>query len=357
MGIDRRKAEALLDRVVSELGAALTVPLVVIGDRLGLFRTLGARGASTADELADAAGLNARSVHEWLSAQAASGFVDYEAASGRFSLSPEQRAVFADEASPVSMLGGFELAAGAVRGYPAVLDAFRAGGGVDWGAQCPEVSSGVARFFRPAYATHLIRSWIPALGDVEAKLDRGARVADVGCGLGFSTHLMARRFPNSEFVGFDSHDPSIEAARRMAAETGVGERCHFETGTASTFPSGPWDLVTFFDCLHDLGDPIGAADHVRQTLSPHGTWMVVEPHAGDALHENANPVGRMFYAASTLVCTQAALADSGKLALGAQAGEATIRRVLAAGGFGDVSRVAESRFHLVLRARVGSTPH
>jgi ubiquinone/menaquinone biosynthesis C-methylase UbiE len=351
MPIDREKTQALLDRILGELGAALTVPLVVIGDRLGLYRALVEHGPLDAEELARHTGTHARYVREWLSAQSAAGFVDYDADQDRFSLTPEQAAIFADERSPVSMLGGFELAAGAVRGYENILDAFRTGAGVGWGEQHSDVCSGTGRFFRPAYANHLVRHWIPALDGVQEKLKRGGRVADVGCGLGHSTMLMARAFPESEFTGIDPHPASVESARAAAAEAGLSERCRFEVASAFDLPGRDYDLITFFDCLHDMGDPAGAATHMRECLAEDGCWMVVEPLAGDRLAENQTPVGRMFYAASTLVCTPASLAEDVGLGLGAQAGEARLREVIQAGGFGRVRRAAETKFNLVLEAR------
>ncbi|MFP6665037.1 MAG: class I SAM-dependent methyltransferase [Deltaproteobacteria bacterium] len=351
MPIDREKTQALLDRIVGELGAALTVPLVVIGDRLGLYRALAEHGPLDAAALARHTGTHTRYIREWLSAQSAAGFVQYNAGQDDFSLAPEQAAIFADEKSPVSMLGGFELAAGAIRGYENILDAFRTGAGVGWGEQHPDVCSGTGRFFRPAYANHLVRHWIPALEGVQEKLQRGARAADVGCGLGHSTLLMARAFPASEFLGIDLHPASVENARAAAAKAGLSERCRFEVASAHDLPGRDYDLITFFDCLHDMGDPIGAAAKMRACLAPDGCWMVVEPLAGAGLAENQTPVGRMFYAASTLVCTPASLSEDVGLGLGAQAGEARLREVILAGGFAHVRRAAETKFNLVLEAR------
>ncbi len=351
MRIDREKARTLLDRIVNELGAALTVPLVVIGDRMGLYRDLASSGPLCADELAHRTGANARYVREWLAAQTAAGFVDFDADADAYSLSPEQAAIFANESSPISMQGGFELAAGAIGGYERILDAFQSGEGVGWATQHSDVCSGTGRFFRPAYVSHLVHHWLPALDGVETRLRHGARVADVGCGLGHSTLLMARAFPKSTFVGFDAHAESIECARRDARAAGLAHRVRFEVGLATDFPGRDLDLVTFLNCLHDLGDPVGAARHVRASLADDGCWMVVEPRAGDRLEDNCTPIGRMFYAASTLVCTPASLSEDVGAGLGAQAGEAALRSVIEAAGFENVRRAAETPFSLVLEAR------
>lgn len=355
MRIDREKTRDLLDRIIGELGAAMTAPLVVLGDRLGLFREL-ATGPLTVDALAEATDTNPRYVREWLCAQVAAGFVQFDPTERTFGLSPEQSEIFADESSPISMLGGFELATGAICDYPQLLADFRSGDGIGWDKKHQDVSSGTGRFFRPAYASHLVRHWLAAMEGIEARLRDGGKVADVGCGLGHSTMLMARAFPRSTFVGFDVHQKSIEAARATCRAAGLAERCHFEVGRATEFGGRDWDLVTFLNCLHDLGDPLGAARHVRSRLRAGGSWMIVEPRAGDALEENLGSVGRMYYAASTLVCTPASLSESVQTALGAQAGEARLRELLAQAGFEDVRRVAETHFSLVLEARRTEKP-
>ena len=266
-------------------------------------------------------------MREWLAGQAAAGYVDYDPATGRYSLSAEHAVALTDENSPACVLGGFQGMGAAIRATPKVLEAFRTGKGVGWHEHDPDLFLGTERFFRPGYNAHLVSEWIPALDGVKAKLEAGARVADVGCGHGASTIILAKAFPRSTFVGFDYHPPSIERARERATEAGVADRTKFEVASAKSFP-GSYDLVAFFDCLHDMGDPVGAAAHVRQSLGKDGTWLLVEPRAGDHVHENLHPLGRLFYSVSTLVCTQASLSQEVGAALGAQAGEARLRDVL-----------------------------
>jgi SAM-dependent methyltransferase len=349
--IDEAKLHEFVGRMLGDLGGAVSVALVRIGDALGLYRALRDGGPATSAELAARTGLAERYLREWLSQQAASGYLSYDPASHRFALSPEQAAVLADEDSPVYMAPAFDIAAALLDNQPKVQAAFRTGEGVSWGDQAACLFCATARFFRPGYAANLVQSWLPALDGVVAKLQRGARVADVGCGHGVSTALMAQAFPNAEFVGFDFHPASVEAARAHAREHGVDGNTRFEVGTAKDYP-GRYELVTFFDCLHDLGDPAGAAQHVRETLAPDGTWMIVEPMAGDRLEDNLNPVGRLYYAGSTMICVPTSLAQEVGAAFGAQAGEARLREaVVSGGGFSQFRRAAETPFNMVLEAR------
>jgi len=347
--VDATRLERYLSKVLDDFGAAASAPLVLIGDRLGLFRALADGAPMTPEELASATGTAERYVREWLAAMAASGYVEFDRDTRRFGLSPEQVAVFADPKSPVLMTGGFYSLSSVFADASKVTDAFRTGDGIEWGAHDGCLFCGVERFYRPSYEANLVDSWLPALDGVVEKLRHGARVADVGCGHGASTLLMARAFPDSGFVGYDIHEPSIARARRLAEGAGL-KNLSFEVGTAKDFP-GTWDLVTFFDCLHDMGDPVGAAAHVRESLADGGTWMVVEPMAGDRLEENLHPIGRIFYSFSTTVCTPTALSQEVGLALGAQAGEVKLRDVIRAGGFESVRRATATPFSLVLEAR------
>jgi SAM-dependent methyltransferase len=341
----------LVNQAVGDFGSILTGALVVLGDRLGLYRALAAADKPlTSAELAQQAGCTERYVREWLNGQAASGYVTYTG-SGRYTLTAEQATLFTDETSPACVVGGFQAMLAATRAVDRLTDAFRTGEGVGWHEHHHDLFHGTERFFRPGYIANLADAWIPALDGVEDKLTRGAHVADVGCGYGASTIIMAQRFPASTFVGFDYHEPSIEAARKAAAEAGLTDRVRFEVASAKSYPGTDYDLVAFFDCLHDMGDPAGAAAHVRQSLVDDGTWMIVEPFAHDDVADNLTPVGRVFYSASTLICTPASLAQEVGAALGAQAGEARLREVVTAGGFSRFRRAAESPFNLVLEAR------
>jgi SAM-dependent methyltransferase len=293
-----------------------------------------------------------RYVREWLNSQAAAGFVTYDAETGRYRLTDEQAYALADESSPVFIPGAFQIISSVVKDEPRIAEAFRSGKGFGWHEHEAGLFEGTERFFRPNYAAHLVQSWIPALDGVEEKVRSGARVADVGCGHGASTLLMAQAYPRSSFVGFDYHKGSIESARQRAADAGLADRVRFEVASAKDFPGSDYDLVAFFDSLHDMGDPVGAASHVRESLAADGTWMIVEPRAGDSVEENLNPVGRVFYSASTLICTPASLAQEVGLALGAQAGEARLRRVASEAGFTRIRRAAETPFNMVLEARV-----
>jgi SAM-dependent methyltransferase len=348
--MDPAKLEAFVNRALGDLGSALTASLVVIGDKLGLYRAMAGAGPVSSSELARRTDTNERSVREWLAAQAAAGYLDYDAATGRYSLSEEHAVALTDEESPACVLGGFQGMTAAMRATAKVIDAFRSGKGVGWHEHDPDLFIGTERFFRPGYNAHLISEWIPALDGVRAKLEGGARVADVGCGHGASTVILAKAFPNSTFAGFDYHAPSIERARERAEQAGVSDRVRFEVASAKSFP-GSYDLVAFFDCLHDMGDPVGAAAHVRESLGRDGTWLLVEPFAHDEVKDNLNPLGRIFYSVSTLVCTQASLAQEVGAALGAQAGEARLRKVLSDAGFTRVRRATETPFNLVIEAR------
>jgi SAM-dependent methyltransferase len=348
--MDEKKLQAFIENAVGEASATFNAALVVIGDKLGLYKALAAADGLEPAELAQRTGTAERYVREWLAAQAAGGYVHFDPASGRYSLTPEQAFALADPNGP-DVPGIFCSATAVHRAEEKITEGFRTGRGVGWHEHHPLLFQGTERFFRPGYAANLVQSWIPALDGVKEKLEAGARVADVGCGHGSSTILMARAYPRSTFIGFDYHPPSVERARQAAAEAGVADRVRFDVGAAKTYPGTDYDFVTFFDCLHDMGDPVGAARHVRESLASDGTWMIVEPFAHDDLADNLNPVGRLFYAASTLICTPASLSQEVGLALGAQAGEARLRQVVESGGFRRFRRAAETPFNLVLEAR------
>lgn len=350
MDIDQAKLNDFLGRAVVDIGATLHAGLVVIGEKLGLYKALAGAPLLPA-ELAQKTGTTERYVREWLNAQAAGGYVMYEADTGRYSLSPEQAFTLANEDSPAYLPGAFQLVTAAVKSEPQITAAFRSGAGFGWHEHDHGLFEGTERFFRPNYVGNLVSSWIPALNGVEEKLRRGARVADIGCGHGASTILLAQAYPKSQFFGFDYHGPSIEAARKAAAKAGVSDRVTFQQAAAKDFPGTGYDLVAFFDCLHDMGDPVGTATHVLRSLAPNGTWMIVEPFAGDRPEDNFNPVGRVFYSASTLICTPASRSQEVGLALGAQAGEGRIRDVVTRGGFGSFRRASETAFNLVFEAK------
>jgi 2-polyprenyl-3-methyl-5-hydroxy-6-metoxy-1,4-benzoquinol methylase len=350
--VDPAKLEQFVFRAVEEVGATLNAALVVMGDKLGLYRALAdGNGGLSPAELAERTGTTERYVREWLNAQAAGGFVAYEPDSGRYSLEPEQAVALTEPDSPAFLPGFFQLAIGSVLDSPRITEAVRSGAGVGWHDHVHDVHDGCERFFRPGYNANLIGGWLPALDGVVDKLERGARVADVGCGHGASTILMAEAFPRSTFTGSDYYAGSIETARARAEAAGVADRVSFAMEPAQAYGGGPYDLVTMFDCLHDMGDPVGAARHVRSTLAADGTWMIVEPNAGDRVEDNLNPVGRAYYGFSTLLCTPASLSQDVGLALGAQAGEARIRDVVEAAGFTRFRRAAETPFNLVFEAR------
>jgi SAM-dependent methyltransferase len=349
--LDEQKLMQFVFRAVDEVGATLNAALVVMGDKLGLYRALAGAGPLTPAELAARTGTAERYVREWLNAQAAGGYVAYDPDTARYTLPPEQAVALTDEENPAYLPGFFQIALGSVLDSPRITQAVRSGDGFGWHEHVHDVHEGCERFFRPGYNANLIGAWLPALDGVVAKLERGARVADVGCGHGASTILMAQAFPRSSFVGSDYHDGSIATARTRAEHAGVADRVRFETAPAAAHPGRDYDLVTMFDCLHDMGDPVGAARHVRELLAPDATSMIVEPAAGDRVEDNLNPVGRAYYGFSTLLCTPASLAQEVGLALGAQAGEARIRAVVESAGFTRFRRVAETPFNHVYEAR------
>jgi len=348
--MDEDRFNELLHHFVGDLGATIGAGGIVVGDQLGLYKALAVR-PQRPDELAAATGTSPRYVEEWLRGQAAGGYVTYDADAASYSLSEEQAFALTDPDGPVFLPGAFQLALGALKATPRITEAFRTGDGIGWHEQDTDVFVGCERFFRPGYAANLVDSWIPALDGVEAKLAAGGMVADVGCGLGASTLLMAKAYPQSTFAGSDYHDGSIEIARKNAADQGVGHRVGFEVAGAGEFHGGPYDLVTTFDCLHDMGDPVGAASHVRQRLDPDGTWLIVEPMAGDSVEANLNPVGRVYYSFSAYLCVPNAVSQGGARTLGAEAGEEAIRRVTAEAGFTRFRRAAETPFNIVYEAR------
>jgi SAM-dependent methyltransferase len=349
--VDHEKLTRFVFRAVDEVGATLNTALVVMGDRLGLYRALAETGPLTPAELASRTGTAERYVREWLNAQAAGGFIDYDPETQRYTLPPEHALALTDASSPAYLPGFFQIALGSVLDSPRITEAARTGVGIGWHDHVHDVHVGCERFFRPGYNANLVSSWLPALDGVVDKLQRGATVADVGCGHGASTILMAQAFQNSMFFGFDYHEGSIATARERAVEAGVTDRVHLEVAPASSFSDHNYDLVTMFDCLHDMGDPLGAARHVREVMAADGAWMIVEPAAGDRVEDNLNPVGRAYYGFSTLLCTPASLSQEVGLALGAQAGEAHIREVVTSAGFTRFRRVAETPFNAVYEAR------
>ena len=347
-GYDETKLNAFVGQVVGDMGAAMHAALVVIGDKLGLYKAMAGAGPLTPTELARKTDTSERYVREWLNANAASGFVTYDPATARYTLPPEQ----AFALTVMDVPGAFQIISACFKDEPKITQAFRTGDGVGWHEHDANLFFGTERFFRPNYAANLISKWIPALEGMEERLKRGASVADVGCGHGASTMLMAKAFPRSRFSGFDYHSGSIEYARHVAGRDGLLDQISFEVASSKSYPAnGGYDLVTFFDCLHDMGDPIGAAKHVRSTLKPDGTWMIVEPFANDLTHENHNAVGRIYYSASTMICTPASLAQEVGAALGAQAGEKRIRKVAEEAGFTRFRRAAETPFNLVFETR------
>ena len=349
--LDEAKLHAFVGKMVGEVGAALTGALVLIGDRLGLYRALAQHGPMTSEELARKTETHERYVREWLANQAASGYLEYDPHTTKFTLPPEHQPVLADESSPVLLCGLYQIAQTLFADEPAIAQAFKTGKGVGWHEHDARLFPATERFFRPGYNAHLISEWIPALDGVDAKLRAGASVADVGCGHGTSTIVMAQAYPKSNFVGYDYHAESIAAARRAAERAGLADRVRFEVASAQAFPGSGYDFITCFDCVHDMGDPVGAATHMREALAPDGTFMMVEPFANDKLEDNLNPVGRVFYAASTILCTPASLAQDVGLGLGAQAGEARMRAVFTEGGFTRFRRATETPFNLVFEAR------
>ncbi len=351
MAIDQAKLQTFVDdKMLPEAAAAMSVVMALIGDKTGLFRAMAGAGPLTSEALAARSGTHERYVREWLSALAAADWVDYDAAAHTFELTPEQAEVFANDDSAENFQGTFEVIDSLFRDHDKIVDAFKTGAGVGWGEHSQCLFSGTERYFKPAYVKHLVADWIPALDGIAARLAAGATVADVGCGRGASTIILAQAFPNSTFAGYDFHAASIDHARAEAARAGIAN-AEFARATAKDYPGGDYDLIAFFDCLHDMGDPVGAAAYAHASLKPDGTLMIVEPFAHDTLQENLTLVGRMYYAGSTCVCTPASTSQEVGLALGAQAGEARLRDVATAAGFGHFRRAAETRFNLILEAR------
>jgi SAM-dependent methyltransferase len=349
--MDLEKLMTFMGKLVGDLGAMASVGPMLIGEKLGLYKALATAGPMSPGELAAATGTNERYVREWLCSQAASEFVEYDAVTQKFSMTEEKAAALAHEGSPVYFLGAVELAVAMMKSEPRILEAFKTGQGVGWHEHDACLFRATERFFRPGYMRHLMTEWIPSLQGVQSKLEAGANVADVGCGHGASTILMAQAFPKSRFYGFDYHRPSIDNARRAAEAAGVADRVTFDVASAKDYPRNDYALVAFFDCLHDMGDPVGASRHVHSTLAEDGVWMVVEPFAGDKVEDNLNPIGRVYYSASTFLCTPASKSQEVGLALGAQAGEARLKTVIAEGGFSQIRRAAETPFNIVLEAR------
>lgn len=352
MNINEEKLNQLLGKFVGDLGATIHAGSIVIGEKLGLYKAMATPNERvTAGELANRTQTNERYIREWLNAQAASGYVEYDAEADAYYMTDEQSFVMTNENNPAYLPGAFILATSALRAVPDLVDRYKTGEGFGWHEHHEDLFRGTELFFRPGYIANLVSSWIPALDGVKEKLETGAHVADVGCGLGASTILMAQAFPNSKFVGFDYHDKSITAASATAEDAGVADRVRFQVAASKDYPGSGYDLVTFFDCLHDMGDPIGAASHVRSTLKDDGTWMIVEPFANDEHADNHNPVGRVYYSASSLICTPASRSQEVGLGLGAQAGEKRLRDVVTQGGFTRFRRATETPFNMVLEAR------
>jgi SAM-dependent methyltransferase len=349
--VNETKLHEFMMKAVGEMGAAMNAALILVGDKLGIYKAMAGAGPMSSEEIAAKTKTHERYVREWLAAQSAGGFITYDSFTKKYTLPPEQALALADENSPVFLPGFFEIVSACIKDEPKVTEAFRTGKGLGWHEHDHCLFAGTERFFRPNYRAHLIGEWIPALGDVDSRLKAGAKVADVGCGLGTSTILMAQAYPKSTFVGFDYHPASIEMARNAAGKAGLSERVKFEVAPAKEYPGEGYQLVAFFDCLHDMGDPEGAARHVRKTLDPGGAWMIVEPFANDKLEDNLNPIGRVFYAASTMLCTPASLSQEVGLGLGAQAGEGRLSKILKSAGFTRVRRAAETPFNVVLEAR------
>jgi 2-polyprenyl-3-methyl-5-hydroxy-6-metoxy-1,4-benzoquinol methylase len=348
---DPTKLDALVGRLFGDIGACASGALVMLGDHLGIYKAMARLGPATPAEIADAVGAKERYIREWLSAQAAADYVEFDKWTGKFSVSPEQATVFANEDSPAFMSGAFEVIASMWRDEPKIGAAFKSGKGVGWHEHDACLFCGTERFFRPGYNAHLVNEWIPALDGVEARLKAGAKVADVGCGHGASTVLMAKAYPNSRFTGFDYHAGSIDRAKLVAAEAGVADRVDFQVAAAASYPGKDYDLVCIFDALHDMGDPVGAAKHIRETLKPDGVWMLVEPFANDDLADNLNPVGRVYYSASTMICTPNAQSQGGRYTLGAQVPDATWAAIMADGGLTRFRRVTQTPFNRVFEIR------
>jgi 2-polyprenyl-3-methyl-5-hydroxy-6-metoxy-1,4-benzoquinol methylase len=351
MTIDEARLEEFVNQVAGDFGAALHASTVVVGDKLGLYRTLAEIGPTNAAALAAAADCDRRLVQEWLDAQYVSGYCRYSAQTGTYWLSPEQALVLADQNSPAFLAGAMTIAASTAKDEEKVREAFKTGAGLGWHEHHHDLFHGTERLFKPGYVANLVSQWIPALDGVEARLQTGGTVADLGCGHGASTILLAQSFPNATVTGFDYHQGSIDVARKRAAEAGVADRARFEVASAQDFPGQGYDLVCIFDALHDMGDPLGAARHIRQALGQDGTWLLVEPMAGEAVDDNVNPMGRIFYAASTFICTPAAQSQTGGYALGSQVPEATLAQVATDAGFTRFRRATETPFNRVFEVR------
>lgn len=351
MPVDQGKLEARLFATVGDMAAAVSSAAALVGHKAGLYQAMAGAGSMTSRQLAEATGTRERYVREWLNNQAAGDYVSYDPEGGTYTLSDEQAMLMADPDSAVYMAGGFDIIAAIWDSADRIEEAFSTGEGVGWHEHHPRLFPGTEAFFRPGYRAHLVSEWIPALDGVEEKLREGARVADVGCGHGASTILMGEAYENSIFTGFDYHEASIKAAKKSAAEAGVADRVKFEVADAAGYPGGDYDLVCFFDCLHDMGDPVGAARQAREALRPDGTVLLLEPYAGGRVEDNLNPIGRLYYGASTFLCTPNSLSQPGAAGLGAQAGEERLREVFAEAGFGRFRRAAETPINLVLEAR------
>ena len=350
MAIDEARLNEFMGNFVRDMGAVAHASTIVIGDQLGLYKALAERPMTAAD-LAARTECDARYVLEWLSAQAASGYAQYDAATQQFSLSEEQALALAVEGSPAFIPGAFQVAIAMFAAIPQLIAAFRSGAGIGWHEQHPALFTGTERFFRPGYIANLVTNWIPALDGVEAKLKAGAKVADIGCGHGASTIIMAQAYPNSHFHGYDYHEPSIQHAREAAVKAKVADRVKFDVARSQDFPGNDYDMVAVFDCLHDMGDPVSASRHIKAALKPEGTWLIVEPFANDALEDNLNPIGRIYYSASTCICTPASRSQELGLCLGAQAGEGRLRSVVGKGGFSHFRRATQTPFNLIFEAR------
>jgi 2-polyprenyl-3-methyl-5-hydroxy-6-metoxy-1,4-benzoquinol methylase len=349
--IDEAKLNAFVGKFVSDLGAAMQGPAILIGEQLGLYKALSKAGPVTSEGLAQSTGTSERYLREWLAGQAAAGYIEYDAPTQRYSMTPEQSFALTDENNPVYIPGGFYIVSSAFKDERKIAEAIRTGKGFGWNERHVDLFNGTKMFFKPGYLANLVQNWLPSLEGMVPRLKSGARVADVGCGLGASTIIMAKAFPNSQFVGYDYHGESIEWARNAAVTDGVAKNADFEVAAAKEYPGKEFDLVTFFDCLHDMGDPVGAAKHVYQSLKPDGTWMVVEPFAKEQVEQNLNPVGRVFYNASLLLCVPSSLAQEVGRGLGAQASDASLTEVFRAGGFRRIRKPVETPFNRVFEVR------